>query len=131
MEIPPRPKDEVILNRRLLAWLVLSGLVMAVGTLGVITWANSAFDTTVAHTMGLVTFSIFNLLFSLETADEERTLFSSELLENQMLLKTTALSILTIFLATAFGPLQRVLDTVELSVDQWAICIVVGASIIA
>ena len=32
-----------------------------------------------------------------------------------MLVKTTALSILTIFLATAFGPLQRVLDTVELT----------------
>ena len=130
MEVAPRPKDQVILNRRLLAWLVLSGLVMAVGTLGVIYWANDAFDTTVAHTMGLVTFSIFNLLFSLETADEERTLFSSELLENKMLLKTTALSILTIFLATGFGPLQRVLDTVELSVDQWAICIVVAGSII-
>ena len=70
--------------------------------------------TQVAHTMGLVTFSMFNLLFSLETANEERTLFSSELIENQMLVKTTALSILTIFLASAFGPLQRVLDTVEL-----------------
>jgi Ca2+-transporting ATPase len=130
MEMAPRPKDQVILNRRLLAWLVFSGLVMAVGTLGVITWANQAFDTQVAHTMGLVTFSIFNLLFSLETANEERTLFSSELIENQMLVKTTALSILTIFLATAFGPLQRVLDTVELDVNQWAVCIAVGALII-
>jgi Ca2+-transporting ATPase len=130
MEMAPRPKDQVILNRRLLAWLVFSGLVMAVGTLGVITWANQAFNTQVAHTMGLVTFSIFNLLFSLETANEERTLFSSELIENQMLVKTTALSILTIFLATAFGPLQRVLDTVELDVNQWAVCIAVGALII-
>jgi Ca2+-transporting ATPase len=130
MEMAPRPKDQVILNRRLLAWLVFSGLVMAVGTLGVITWANQAFDTQVAHTMGLVTFSIFNLLFSLETANEERTLFSSELIENQMLVKTTALSILTIFLASAFGPLQRVLDTVELTVDQWAVCIAVGALIV-
>src|SRR4051812_786895 len=130
MEMAPRPKDQVILNRRLLAWLVFSGLVMAVGTLGVITWANQAFNTQVAHTMGLVTFSIFNLLFSLETANEERTLFSSELIENQMLVKTTALSILTIFLASAFGPLQRVLDTVELDVNQWAVCIAVGALII-
>ena len=36
----------------------------------------------------------------------------------------------TIFLATAFGPLQRVLDTVELSPELWAVCIVVAASII-
>ena len=45
-----------------------------------------------------------------------------------ILLKTSALSLLTIFLATTFGPLQRVLDTVELSVDQWAICIVAAAA---
>ena len=64
--------------------------------------------------MGLVTFSLFHLFFSIETSDEERTIFSSELLENPMLLKTSALSLLTIFLATTFGPLQRVLDTVEL-----------------
>ncbi len=77
--------------------------------------------------MGLVTFSLFHLFFSLETSDEERTIFSSELLENPMLLKTSALSLLTIFLATTFGPLQRVLDTVELTVEQWALCIVVAA----
>ena len=37
--------------------------------------------------MGLVTFSLFHLFFSLETANEERTIFSSELLENPTLLK--------------------------------------------
>ena len=36
----------------------------------------------------------------------------------------------TIFLATAFGPLQRVLDTVELSPELWAVCIVVAGSVI-
>ncbi len=80
--------------------------------------------------MGLVTFSLFHLFFSIETSDEERTIFSSELLENPMLLKTSALSLLTIFLATTFGPLQRVLDTVELTIEQWALCAVVAASII-
>ena len=97
---------------------------MAAVTLAVIVWAGNNYDETVAHTMGLVTFSLFHLFFSLETSDEERTIFSSELLENPILLKTSALSLLTIFLATTFGPLQRVLDTVELGVDQWAICIV-------
>ena len=80
--------------------------------------------------MGLVTFSLFHLFFSLETANEERTLFSSELLENPILLKTAGLSLLTIFLATTFGPLQRLLDTTDLTVEQWAICIAGAASII-
>ena len=126
----PRPKDQKILPTPLFAWLAFIGLVMAAITLAVIVWAGNSFGETVAHTMGLVTFSMLHLFFSIETSDEERTIFSSELLENGVLLKTSAVSLLTIFLATTFGPLQRVLDTVELSVDQWAICIVAGALII-
>jgi Ca2+-transporting ATPase len=130
MAQPPRPKDQPILPRRLLAWLVLAGFVMAVGTLGVIVYASNNYGDAVAHTMGLATFSVFNLLFSLETADENRTLFSSELLENPMLLKTTALSIVTIVFATELGILQRILGTVGLSIEQWGICVLVGASIV-
>ena len=80
--------------------------------------------------MGLVTFSMFHLFFSLETADEERTIFSSQLLENGTLLKASGLSLLTIFLSTTFGPLQRMLDTTELTVQQWALCIVVAFSVV-
>ena len=86
-------------------------------TLPLIVWAGDAYDEIVAHTMGLVTFSLFHVFFSLETADEERTIFSSQLLENPTLLKASGLSLLTVFLATTFGPLQRLLDTTELSPD--------------
>ncbi len=130
MEQAPRPKDQAILPRRLMTWLVVSGLVMAVGTLGVIVWANNEYGTNVAHTMGLVTFSLFNLLFSLETADEERTVFSSTLFENPTLVKTTLLSIATIVFGTELGILQRILGTVSLTLDQWSICLIVAASII-
>jgi Ca2+-transporting ATPase len=130
MEEKPRPKEQLILPRPLFMWLVGIGLWMAVGTLGVIVWAGGVHGDTVAHTMGLVTFSLFHLFYSLETANAERTLFSSELLENPTLLKSSALSLLTIFLATAFGPLQRLLDTIELSPEQWLVCAVVAASII-
>jgi Ca2+-transporting ATPase len=130
MEDAPRPKDEEILPRPLFLWLAFVGIFMGIGTLGVIVWAVNSFDDTIAHTMGLVTFSLFHLFFSLETANEERTIFSSELLENPVLLKTSGLSLLTIFLATTFGPLQRVLDTVELTIEQWAICAIVAALII-
>ncbi len=130
MDEKPRPKDREILPRPLFLWLMGVGIFMAAGTLGVIVWAGDVHGDTVAHTMGLVTFSLFHLFYSLETANAERTLFSSELLENPTLMKTSALSLLTIFLATAFGPLQRLLDTVELSPEQWAVCAVVAASVI-
>jgi P-type Ca2+ transporter type 2C len=130
MEEPPRSKDQPILPRPLMIWLVFVGLWMAAGTLGVIAWATGSFEETVAHTMGLTTFSLFHVLFSLETSNEERTLFSSELFENPILLRSTGLSFLTIFLATTFGPLERILGTTEMTVGQWAVCAVVAASII-
>jgi P-type Ca2+ transporter type 2C len=130
MEDPPRPKDQPILPRRLLTWLVFNGLIMAVGTLAVIVWSTNAFGETVAHTMGLTTFSLFNLFFSLETANEDRSIFSSELLENPMLLKTSIVSFAAIVLATELEVLRRLLATVSLSLDQWAVCAAVAASII-
>jgi Ca2+-transporting ATPase len=130
MEEPPRPKDQRILPGPLFIWLVFVGLLFAAPTLAVIAWASQEFDEVVAHSMGLVTFSMFHLFFSLETADEDRTIFSSQLLENGTLLKASGLSLLTIFLSTTFGPLQRMLDTTELTVQQWALCIVVAFSIV-
>jgi P-type Ca2+ transporter type 2C len=40
------------------------------------------------------------------------------------------ISALTIFLAAAFAPLQRLLDTVDLTLEQWAICVGAAATII-
>jgi len=130
MDDAPRPKDAQILPRPLFLWLAFIGLVFAAVTLPLIVWAGDAYDEVVAHTMGLVTFSLFHVLFSLETADEDRTIFSSQLIENPTLLKASGLSLLTVFLATTFGPLQRLLDTTELSPTQWAICIVLPFSIV-
>jgi hypothetical protein len=38
--------------------------------------------------------------------------------------------LLSVFLATTFGPLQRILDTTELTLQQWAISIVLASLII-
>ena len=62
MQEKPRPKDQKILPPRLTAWLGIIGLVMGLGTLGVIAWAHSAFPSdsdVVARTMGVTTFALF------------------------------------------------------------------------
>src|SRR6476661_4838451 len=130
MNDKPRPKDAQILPRPLFIWLAFVGLIFAVVTLPLIVWAGDAYDEVVAHTMGLVTFSLFHVLFSLETADEDRTIFSSQLIENPTLLKASAVSLLSVFLATTFGPLQRILDTTELTLQQWAISIALASLIL-
>jgi Ca2+-transporting ATPase len=130
MEVPPRPKEQKIIPRRLMTWLVFCGLIMAAGTLGVLAWASGAYGDVVARTMGVTTFSLFRLFSSLETADEDESLFGGSILANRPLLIGTALSVATIILATELGFLQRILGTVSLSPDQWAICIIVALSLI-
>ncbi|MFL5750472.1 MAG: cation-translocating P-type ATPase [Chloroflexota bacterium] len=130
MEERPRPKNAVILPRPLFIWLVVVGLWMAGVTLGVIVLETNLRGDAAAHTMGLTTFSLFHLFYALETANAQRTLFSSELIENPVLLRMAGLSVLTIFLATAFGPLQRLLGTIDLTVEQWAMCIAGAATVI-
>ncbi len=130
MDERPRPKAQRIMPPQLMRWLVFTGLVMAVGTLGVLTWANDAFGDVVARTMGMTTFALFRLFSSLEEADEERSLFGGGILANRPLLVATGLSVVSIVLATELGFFQRMLDTVALSGEQWAICIVVSLSLI-
>jgi Ca2+-transporting ATPase len=131
MEVPPRPKEQQIMPRRLMTWLVFCGLVMAAGTLGVLAWADGQYGDVVARTMGVTVFSLFRLFSSLETADVDESLFGGSILANRPLLVGTGLSVLTIVLATELGFLQRILGTVSLSPDQWAVCIVVSLSIVA
>jgi Ca2+-transporting ATPase len=126
----PRDPERPILPNRLLAYLVLIGLVMAVGTLGVISWATNAYGEAVARTMGLMVFSLMNIAFALETSNEERSIFSSELLDNPTLLKGAGLALLATILAAELNLLNRILDTVNLNLDQWAICLVVALLVI-
>ncbi|HEV8403036.1 MAG TPA: HAD-IC family P-type ATPase [Candidatus Limnocylindrales bacterium] len=130
MQVPPRPKEQKIIPRRLMTWLVFLGLVMAAGTLGVMTWASGAYGDVIARTMGVTTFSLFRLFSSLETADEAESMFSGSILGNRPLLIGTGLSILTIILATELPFLQRILTTASMSIDQWAVCIVVPLSLV-
>ena len=130
MERKPRPPDRPILTRGLMAWLISVGLVMGVGTLGVISWAEQAAPQTVAHTMGVVTFSLFALFFSIATRDERRTVFSLDTFADRTFAIATGVSMLTLILATVFGPLEAFLETTPPDVQQWLICSCVALSVV-
>jgi Ca2+-transporting ATPase len=130
MQVPPRPKSQQIMPRRLFTWLVFCGLVMAAGTLGVLAWGSANYGDVVARTMGVTTFALFRLFSSLEPADQDESLFGGSILSNSPLLVATGLSLLTIYLAVNLDFLQTFLGTTALTSDQWAICIVVAASLI-
>ena len=86
MKRKPRASDEQILPRPLLIWVAIAGLVLGGATLGLIAWADDTYDSAVARTMGLTAFAIGNVLFSLTTRDEQRSMFSLDVLEDRMFL---------------------------------------------
>ena len=131
MKRKPRASDEPILPRPLLLWVAIAGVVLGGATLGVIAWADDYYDSSaIARTMGLTTFALSNVLFSLTTRDERRSVFSLDLLEDRMFLMCTGGSLLAILFGTELGIFHRILGTVHLNLHQWLICIVVGLAIV-
>jgi Ca2+-transporting ATPase len=130
MKRKPRPSGEALLSRKLLAWLAIAGLVMGGGTLAVNAWAANEFNDEVSRTMGMVVFSLSNVAFSLATKDERVSAFSIDLLGDRPFFLGTLASIITIVLMAEFDLFNRLLDTTGLTIEQWAICILVGLLII-
>jgi P-type Ca2+ transporter type 2C len=130
MDRPPRSPSQPILSRGVLSWLVSVGLVMAVGTLSLVSWAQQAHTLTTARTMGLVVFSLLNLFFSIEAKDERESAFSLSTFADRTFLLTTGVSLFLIVMATILGPCQAILKTTALDEDQWLLCAAVALSII-
>jgi len=103
---------------------------MGVGTLGVISWAEQAHTRPIAYTMGVVTFSLYALFFSITTKDERTTVFSLDTFSDKTFNIATGVSVLTLILSTVFGPFEALLKTTHLDLAQWAICTAVALSVI-
>jgi Ca2+-transporting ATPase len=130
MDRPPLPPSRPILTRVLLVWLGLAGLLMAVGTLSVISWADQAHGLAVARTMGMVTFALFILFFSIESKDERDSAFSLDTFSDKTFVITTSGSFVLLVLSTVLSIFQAVMKTVRLDVRQWLICAAVALSIV-
>ena len=131
MERPPLPPSRPILTRALIVWLALAGLLMTIGTLSVISGAEQVHGLAVARTMGMVTFALFLLFFSIESKDQRDSAFSLDTFSDKMFVITTSGSFVLLILSTVLSIFQTVLKTVRLDVRQWLICTAVALSIVA
>jgi Ca2+-transporting ATPase len=130
MEQPPRDPDIPVVPKGLMVWLATVGLVMGVFTLGVLSWAWQEHGETIARTMGLTTFLIAVVLLSWESRDQHRSMFTLDVLGDRTFLIATGISAGVIYLGTSVSAFQRFLDTTDLSLNQWLICIVAGIAVV-
>jgi hypothetical protein len=57
----------------------------------------------IARTMGMVTFALFLLFFSIESKDDRESAFSLDTFSDRTFARTTALSFVLLVLSTALG----------------------------
>jgi len=131
MERPPLPPSRPILTRGLIVWLALAGLLMAIGTLSVISGVEQVHGLAIARTMGMVTFALFVLFFSIESKDQRDSAFSLDTFSDKTSVMTTSGSFVLLVLSTVLNIFQVVLKTVRLDVRQWLICAAVALSVVA
>jgi P-type Ca2+ transporter type 2C len=131
MERKPRPSQQPILTRSRWIWLVFAGLYMGVVTLAVIWAVDDRHGTMLARTMGLATFSFFNLFFAFASKDELNSVFSYETFSDRRFMMFSGFSLLAIVLANELAFCNRFLKTESLSLRQWLLCVGLGVSIIA
>jgi P-type Ca2+ transporter type 2C len=130
MKRKPRPPEQPILNRSLLVWLTIAGFVMGAGTLGVIWWAADHRTEEIARTMGVTTFAIANLFFSVASRSERQSIFSLDFLDDRRFVIFSGMSVAAIVLGTELRLFQKILHTVSLTFHQWLLCIVVAFAIV-
>ncbi len=130
MERRPRPPGQEILPRPVLVWVAIAGICMGLITLLVMAWASGAYSDPIARTMGFVTFSTLIVCFSWATKDEQRSLLAIDVASDRTLVRSTLASAVITFLAVELGPLQRLLGTVSLAWEQWAIALGAGLAIL-
>ncbi len=130
MERKPRPLTQPVLSRAQWVRIVFLGLVMAIGTLAVEAYYQSALGLVIAATVAATTLSLFNVFVALTSRSETRTVFSRDFLADRRQLFIYGLTLVLILLATELGILQRILGTTSLTADQWVVSIVVALSVL-
>jgi Ca2+-transporting ATPase len=123
MERRPRKPERPILSREDTYWFVVAGVVMAIATLAVIAGAEHDHGDALARTMGLTTFSLANLVFSFTAREKLRSVFSLDTFADRTFVLASLASVAAIVFATELRFFQRFLDTVELTGNQWLICL--------
>ena len=131
----PRPKDERIVTQRM-AWGIASvGLVIALGTLGVLDASlpggliEGSGSLHHAQTMAFTTLVMFQLFNAFNSRSDERSAFSG-LFHNGWLWAALGVS-LAAQVAVVYVPfLQSAFSTTDLDLNDWLLCTAVASSVL-
>jgi P-type Ca2+ transporter type 2C len=129
MRQPPREPDESILNGSRLLTLLLTGAVMAAGTLGLLAALRGERGNATALTIAFTTFVLFQLFNALSTRADRHSVFSRATLRNRHLWLALGGVLVLQVLAVELGPLRGLFGTVDIGWRDWLLCALVASSV--
>jgi P-type Ca2+ transporter type 2C len=133
MERPPRDPEAPILDNGRLRRLVLSGTVMATGTLGIFAWTlrhGPDDGGAVAGTLAFTTFVLFQFANAINARLEHTTVFDRHTLRNGKLWLALAGVLVLQILAVHLPGIGGFVDVVPLTLGQWLLAAVVASTLL-
>lgn len=128
MERKPRNPKEKILSRTTLSFIILVGVIMALGTLWVFN-SELSLGIAKAQTMAFTTLVVFQLFNVLNCRSVKESLFKVGVLTNKKLILAIISSVILQLVVLYIPAIQAAFGTVPLGLLDWAKVIAVSASV--
>jgi Ca2+-transporting ATPase len=124
MRLRPRPSDETIVTRSLLATAGLAGLYMAVVLDALIYFGKSHYGSVaVGSSIGLTAFSLMIVVAAFESRSIRLSAVRSDTLDNRTLTFTALAEIVLAVLVTQMDAMRRLLGTRPLTAGQFGLAL--------
>ncbi|OGE80297.1 MAG: hypothetical protein A2660_01180 [Candidatus Doudnabacteria bacterium RIFCSPHIGHO2_01_FULL_45_18] len=120
MDQKPRPKNESVVSRPLKFWLTsvfcVSGTAALILFLGGLKFIG---DIEIVRTMVFVLMGLDSLVFAFSVRSFHKIIFRRDIFSNRWLVGGVIISFMLLISAVYFPPLQRLLSTHNLTLNQW------------
>jgi magnesium-transporting ATPase (P-type) len=128
---PPRPRAEGVMSRLLWERTIVTGLVMAAGTLALFRWELDQTGSLMrAQTVALSTMVLFQVFHVGNCRSEYVSAFKRSPFSNPFLFIATAAALLIHVGALYFAPMQLVLRVEPIEMEAWGRIVAVAATIV-
>jgi Ca2+-transporting ATPase len=128
---PPRPRAEGVMSRLLWERTLVTGLVMAAGTLALFRWElDQTGSLTSAQTVALTTMVLFQMFHVGNCRSDYVSAFKRSPFSNPFLFIATAAALLIHVGALYFAPTQLVLRVEPIGIEAWGRIVAVASTIV-
>ncbi|MFN8485291.1 MAG: cation-transporting P-type ATPase [Anaerolineae bacterium] len=125
MKHKPRPLKQPILTVSQWVRIIVIGVLAAIATV-YIEAAYEGASTTLAATMGFVTFALLSVAMGLSARSETQTAFNRDIFHDRNQMYMYGIAIGMTILSTEMRLLQNILHLTSLTGAQWLVCIVIA-----